>query len=593
MYLGLISLSNSVTINLKLSKNSGLHMNNLSIKRISLILMFVLALPISAKAQQQQVDPSRVRERMEEGRFDASIKPKVTIKETSSINAPAGADKIKLNLSKIKISGVTVYTADEIKKLYEDKLGKTITLTDVYAIANKIMMKYRNDGYVLTQVVVPPQTIGDKGVVELQVVEGFIDKFSVEGAADEGEKTFIEAYLEKIDNNKALRMGDLEHALLLVNTIPGVSARSVLSPSTSKVGAADLTVIIEHKAYEGSFGLNNYGTKYLGPIQADSKIAFNSLFGNDEQISLGMVWAPDDEKWQEMFYVSASYIQPISSSGTILTLSADNTNTKPGDIFETLDAKGRAVSLSARLDQPLVRSRGFNVNGNVAFDYTNSRSKDNLGGPIVNDRIRVARVGVDISFLDTLGSAGYNSIQVKYSNGVDAFNATDKHQGDTTRPNSQGNQFKKIEAELSRQQLITNDISVLLAAKGQLSNGPLLSGEEFGFGGISWGRGYDGSEIIGDDGYAAKGEIHWREPVKSDFVESYSVFAFYDIGKTWNDDASAPLEEQIRTSTGLGLKANVTEDVRADVVLAFPINRDVASEGDRNPRLFAGVSREF
>lgn len=541
----------------------------------------------------QLVDPSRVKEQFEEHRFDPDVKPRITVQEAVAVKAPKGAEKIKINLSEIKIKDMNVYTAAEINAIYADKIGKTITLADLYVIAQEITRKYRNDGYVLTQLVVPPQTIDKKGKIELRAVEGFISTIAVEGTRNDKEKALIESYLNKIDRTKALNIRDLEHALLLVNSIPGVSARSILSPSANKVGGADLSVIVEHKAYKGSLGLNNFGTKYLGMTQASSEMSFHSLLGNNERITTQFVVAPDRHEGAEMFYASAGYSQPINSYGTSMTLSGNNANTKPGSSLASFDAKGRSTGVVARLDHPIVRSRDFNLRSNIEFNYTNTRSKDNLGGPVIRDRTRVVRVGGSVDGLDTLFNAGYNSLAITASKGIDVMNATNKHQDDTTSPDSNGNQFEKIEAEIMRQQLITNDISLFLAAKGQLANGGLLSGEGFGVGGINWGRGYDNSEIVGDDGYAVKGELQWTDPVRVDFVSGYSVFAFYDLGKTWSDTASLPLDKQTRTSTGLGLRADVTEDVSANAIIAVPINREVAAEGDDNPRIFAGISKTF
>jgi len=563
-------------------------------KKLLLVIMFLLV-STDAKAvpAPQLVDPSRVKEQFEEHRFDPDVKPRITVQEAVAVKAPKGAEKIKINLSEIKIKDMNVYTAAEINAIYADKIGKTITLADLYVIAQEITRKYRNDGYVLTQLVVPPQTIDKKGKIELRAVEGFISTIAVEGTRNDKEKALIESYLNKIDRTKALNIRDLEHALLLVNSIPGVSARSILSPSANKVGGADLSVIVEHKAYKGSLGLNNFGTKYLGMTQASSEMSFHSLLGNNERITTQFVVAPDRHEGAEMFYASAGYSQPINSYGTSMTLSGNNANTKPGSSLASFDAKGRSTGVVARLDHPIVRSRDFNLRSNIEFNYTNTRSKDNLGGPVIRDRTRVVRVGGSVDGLDTLFNAGYNSLAITASKGIDVMNATNKHQDDTTSPDSNGNQFEKIEAEIMRQQLITNDISLFLAAKGQLANGGLLSGEGFGVGGINWGRGYDNSEIVGDDGYAVKGELQWTDPVRVDFVSGYSVFAFYDLGKTWSDTASLPLDKQTRTSTGLGLRADVTEDVSANAIIAVPINREVAAEGDDNPRIFAGISKTF
>lgn len=564
-------------------------------KKVLLLSATLLLISANANAQATtQADPARAKDQFMAPRFDPEVKPRVEVKESISAKAPEGADKVKINLSGINFSGMKIYEPREVEYLYKDKVGKTVTLSYIYDVAQKLTRRYRNDGYVLTQVIVPPQTIEKNGVVKLRVVEGFIDKINVEGTQRESAKLLIKSHLDNIDRTKALNVDDLEQALLLVNSIPGISAKSVLNPSDKKVGAADLSVFITRKDYEGELSLNNYGTSYLGEVQASASIAFNSLFDNNEQIGVQFVIAPDDKRMHELFYGSFSYTQPLGSRGTQFTFFTSNTNTKPGEVLEENDTKGRSYNIVAVVDQPIIRTRDFNWDSSLSFDYLNSRSKDNLGGPITRDRVRALRLGSSIDFLDTMfKSAAYNSMSMTISKGIDVFNATDEKQGASTRPDSNGSSFVKAEAEFIRQQRITQGVSMLLAVKGQVSNGGLLSYEEFGFGGINYGRGYDNSEIIGDDGVAAKVEVQWNDPTKIEALDSYSVFAFYDIGKTWNDDASVPLEEQTRTSTGLGVRANITDDITANALVAFPLNREVLAEGNDGPRFFAGIAKSF
>ncbi|MGA4816816.1 POTRA domain-containing protein [Pseudomonas aeruginosa] len=47
-------------------------------------------------------------------------------------------------------------------------------------LANRLTAKYRQDGYLLTQVVVPEQSI-EGGKVRLQVIEGYLEHVQIKG----------------------------------------------------------------------------------------------------------------------------------------------------------------------------------------------------------------------------------------------------------------------------------------------------------------------------------------------------------------------------------------------------------------------------
>ena len=80
---------------------------------------------------------------------------------------PPGADKVRFTLRELSVEGATVYKPSDLKPYYARYVGKEISLADVYAIAAALTNKYRNDGYVLSQVVVAAQTI-DNGTVQLR-----------------------------------------------------------------------------------------------------------------------------------------------------------------------------------------------------------------------------------------------------------------------------------------------------------------------------------------------------------------------------------------------------------------------------------------
>lgn len=137
-------------------------------------------------------------------------------------------------------------------------------------------------------------------------------------------------------------------------------------------------------------------------------------------------------------------------------------------------------------------------------------------------------------------------------------------------------------------------MNVLFGLKGQLSNDAQLSSEEFGFGGKDYGRGYDPSEIVGDDGYAGKIELQWNQPYDLDFVDKYHVYTFFDAGRVWNNDpVTASQGIDTATSTGLGVRATFAKDVNAGLMIAYPLDRSVQTTGNQGPRIFFNLSKDF
>ena len=560
------------------------------------ILTFISCLPHAALAQIDQqtgiADPGRASEQMREQMQAPSSAPDIQIKQMELVGAPAGADKITFKLDGLKIEGNSVYKENELSPIYKDSIGETITLADLYRIANQMTLKYRNDGYILTQVVVPPQTI-DGGTPRLQIVEGFIDKVTVQADNQgENETALVRNYADQIRSGKALNVRQMERQLLLINDLPGVTARAVISPSAVTPGAADMLIIVSRDPFEGLVSADNLGSRYLGQWSVNGVATANSLFGNNEELTAQAAYAPGTG--YELLYGGVSYEQPIGIYGTRVGGLASVTETDPGFDLSQFDVRGHATLFSLYARHPFIRTRNENLAGTLTFDVRDARSSNNVEDTR-KDHIRALRAAMKYDFLDTLLGVAVNSVNLEISKGLGIFGASDE--GDfTSRPDGDP-EFTKAELELQRLQRITNSVNLLLAGRGQLASNALLSSEEFGVGSVASGRGYDPSEITGDEGIAGTAELQWNNPFftpTGKVLDRIQLYTFTDAGRVWNDDATtADGERESLVSTGLGVRLDFDYDIKTDAGVAFPLTRRQATENDTDPRFYISVSKKF
>lgn len=542
-------------------------------------------------SQRSIVDPTRAAEHfLSSDAFDRGRSDIEVSKETVS-SAPAGAESLKFTLMDLAIEGVSVYGGEDIADLYHDKLGQEISLADVYVIADALTRQYRNDGYILSRVIVPPQRIGKEGKVKLQVVEGYVSQVNVSGD-EESALELVRRYAAKMQLEGPLNTKQMERALLLINDLPGVQARSVLSPSTTEVGASDLTIIIERDNYEAALTLDNYGSRYLGPLQFGAFGNANSVFGQNEKITGQIVYAPGSGMESELNYLFLAYEQPLWDLGTKFVASASYADTDPGFDLDRFRVQGFSRNVSVGLRHPVVRSRNYNLETFAKLDLKDVDSK-NILEQTRKDRLSVLRIGSDVEFSDRLISAAVNTFNFVLSKGVGLFGASDK--ADANKSRAAGDpRFTSLTVEAQRLQRISNDVNLLLAVKGQLSNNALLSSEEFGVGGSAYGRGYDGSEVVGDEGYAGKAEVQWNTPKDVFWLDSYQLYGFYDFGRVWNEDATtADLERESLASAGIGARLTFTDDIEGGAMIAKPLTRDVQTQRDDGLRAFFNVSYKF
>lgn len=557
-------------------------------------IIFGLAGASSAQAQTTpgSADPGRVQEQLQSNIDIPDLSQAVEVQRAVIQNAPANADKITFTLRELEIEGVSAYQDTDINSIYQSKLGQTVSLADIYAIANRLTNKYRNEGYILTQVVVPPQTI-DGGQVKLRVVEGYVDRVIVDGEEAPNALALINKYANNISTGGALNLKDLEKNLLLINDLPGVTARSVLSPSQTQTGASDLRIIVSRKPYDAILGIDNFGSRFLGPVQLTAGASTNSFFGNNEQITAQFVSAPFANNNPELFFGSLSYEQPINSLGTKARAFFSNSDTEPGFTLDQFNVEGRSIYYGASVEHAFIRSRTRNLFASAQFDFRNVDTKSDVDIKR-EDRIRALRLGGRYEFLDTLVGVGINSIDAQFSQGFDILGSSARGDAGLTRPAGDP-KFTKFNLNAQRLQRVTSDLNLLLGFSGQLSNNALLSSEEFGVGGPNYGRAYDPSEIVGEEGFATKVEFQWDAPINPSLsaVDDYELYSFWDFGTVHNDDATVQDTRDSLSSVGVGIRLDFANNFEGGFGMALPLTRNVSTRNNQDPRYFFNLNKRF
>lgn len=497
--------------------------------------------------------------------------------------APPGAEKISLVLTGVQIEGMTVYQAADVVPLYQKMLDQKISLVDVYDLANRLTAKYRNDGYILSQVIVPPQKIKD-GHIKLRAVEGYIEDIHIQNKTTSKAPSYYGAYGDLIKEIRPMNEKVLEKYMLILNDLPGITARSVLSPSPSTSGASDLTIIIEHKAYDVSAETDNRGSLFIGPQQYNATGRLNNALGLNEGITVQRAIAPDN-----MDSNTLGLAFPLGHMGTVLNLSANVTATHPGYTLTQFDIRGVSHDYYISIMHPFIRSRDKNLSGTFKLEYLNSYRNDNLGDPTIVDRLRIERIGIQYQSTDHY--RGANTLATEISNGIDALNAS--HPGDANMSQAEGDpQFFKVTFEATRTQRLADIYELYAAVTGQKSADSLLSSEQFGIGGASYGSAYDSSEITGNDGIASRIEL--RANPAFELVQRVQPYTFYDIGKVWNPQSTAAADRIMSiASAGGGVRAIINNNISGSFECAKPLTRPVAADNSKRWRFFYMLTAKF
>lgn len=572
-----------------LNRRSVIHSSKASQRTFPLALLllgvghFGFWSPAISHAQQVPpvVDPGRIRPDLRQPAEKAPVViPEPSIPDFEETR-PKDADAVRFVLESIELSGNPTIPAERLAPAWSDRIGNEVSLGEIYDIAARVTAAYRAEGYILSRAIVPEQAV-EGGTVRIEVIEGYIAEVVIEG--DESLRPMLlKRRADSIRNSRPLEADVLERYLLLINDLPGMSARAVLRPSPTTTGASELLLRVDSRKFQAFGEVNSEGSRFNGPLRAEAGTILNNILGLYDQTQIRGISTFDEE----LQVVAADHTLAIGHEGTTLTLLGSYVDTEPdGPSVSALSVEGDSWSAALVARHPFLRSRRQNLDAFVSLEALRSESR--IGNdPTSRDELRVVRVGTSYDIVDR--SRGVSQVGITVSQGIDVLGATKPNSVVASRRRGRPD-FTKLEATLSRLQGLGRGFNFLTRVAGQYAFTRVLAPEETGFGGSRIGRAYDASELTADHGLAAVGELQWGTTVGRIGFESVQLFAFGEYGAFWSrqdDRPRGPFDDAL--DLGFGFRANFFSWLSGQLSVAQPLIRPpltAQSDGDYIPRSY-------
>lgn len=155
-------------------------------------------------------------------------------------------------------------------------------------------------------------------------------------------------------------------------------------------------------------------------------------------------------------------------------------------------------------------------------------------------------------------------------------------------------QTAKLQLDLTHYRTLWRQLAGIARITAVASPDPLNDLEQFRIGGPNGVRAYPASELAGDRGFTATGEV--QHPVNM-FPGFYAqrLKAFVDTGRVYrkNHNRLGIERSESLTGVGVGYQALAFGHVAVDATLAYPLGRHEASDDDDGVRFWTGISAEF
>ena len=445
-----------------------------------------------------------------------------------------------------ELTGDIPLSSDETTRILAPFIRPDGTLETLQKAGAALEAGLKAQGYALHRVTLPPQEVGNK--VTFNVIKFVIGKVTVEGSGAFGDAN-IRASLPELREGEAPNFRTLSVQTAIANENPSKQVQVSLSESeeAEKIDVKLLTKASAPMTFAAS--LANTGSEATGNDRLALVGGHSNLFGRDHQASFA--YTTSIERAERVKQFGLNYRIPVYRWGGVVGLSYTNSDVE-GD-FGSFKSSGAGETYGANYNHYLQPDGG---------------RKTYLSASLDEKLFKVSKInGVQVPGQQDRGSRpltlGYTS-KTETDTSVWGFGT----ELAMNLPGSTGNNLAAYQTEEARIETVDWNIlrlngSYLTALssgwlwgmRGQMqyTGSALISGEQFGLGGVSSVRGVGERVISGDKGVGLSTELTTPELTKG-----LRLLGFVDAGwlNSLNTAASSSgkAETDQLASVGLGLR---------------------------------------
>ena len=381
----------------------------------------------------------------------------------------------------------------------------------------------REKGYFLVRAYLPKQDI-TRGIIEIAILQGRLEsepqilrnknvriRESVPANMLEG----------ALPSDESLQARQLERAVLLVNDLPGISARSFLDAGSTP-GTTKLTVNMpEGPLISGGIWGDNYGNRWTGDWRGNVMFFLNDPIRIGDQLSLQGTGSEGVGQGR------VGYSLPVGSQGLRANAAVGYMYYRVKESLFPLNANGDALTANLGLSYPVLRSRMSNLTATLGYEY--DHFNDNLLGIQIHGKQKHSgTAGLAWDCYDSFLGGGYSSIKITGTQGNLDLSGVDLDKTwDSYGPQTNGD-YTRFNVSLSRIQRLTDSWTLNLSYNGQFALDNLDSSEKFILGGPYGIRAYPLGEAPCDEGHLLSAEL--RYSMELPVAGTLQIFGFYNAG---------------------------------------------------------------
>lgn len=486
---------------------------------------------VQIQQESQATSASVIEEKIRKESFSKDRGPDIPVvisnetdKKDSALPEDVGAS---FKVKKITLEGVSVFPLKNFETLLKNYEGREITVRELSELADLITQQYRGAGYLTSTAYLPEQRMTD-GTARIAVIEGKIGSYSVEGNRYFRKKQLLKYIPQK--SGEVFRYSKLREGLARINQNSDREVRSILKKGAEPETTDVLLRAKDHLPLHASTLFDNQGSRPTGQKRYGLTLRSTNTTGLDDSLAVGTVFG------LRFGSVFTRYDLPVlPERGTAVYGSFSHVQVDPQKELKDFGVNGTSETYTAGIRHPTFRNRLMLVDLDASFDFKESRTKV-LSGTFRRERLRVARLTQNTTFLDRFGSTRWEQT---YAFGIASLGAAIFADPGSSRQGVEPD-FFKISGNIYRRINLPFKTYAQLKAVYQAASKKLPSSEGIYLGGASTIRGYPDGDYIGDHGVYTTAEYlvpayfippKWQVPfTEINLRDQIEVVGFFDNG---------------------------------------------------------------
>lgn len=485
-------------------------------------------------------------------------------------------DRDTIIIQAFKFKGNTAFNSDRLARELAAYTNIPITFAQLLQAKSCLTDLYVREGYITTGAFLPANlSLGQReaAIVPIEIVEGRLSAIEVD-IQGRLNPSYIRSRLQ-LATHPPLHRDRLLEALKLLQLDPLIESLSAELAAGIEPGTNILYVSgTAANPWAIAIDSNNSRSPSIGSFRRGASIGHGNVIGIGDRLVLGYSNTDGSQSFD------GSYSLPLSPRNTLLQFNFGTaTSTIIESPFDRLDIDARSQYYQLTLRHPLQQTPTEELAVSVALSH--SRSATTLQdipfplspGADIDGKTNITALRF-IQEWTKRDTQQVFALRSQFSLGIDALGSTIQ----TSNPDSNFLAWQGQGQWVRRLGINRTDPTLIIRGGVQLSDRPLLSGEQFGLGGFGSVRGYRQDSLLTDNGIFASAEIRIPVLQLSTVGTTVQIIPFIEGGMGWNNGDSETPDPNHLVAVGIGLQVLQGDRFNARLDWGLPLVNIVSSE---------------